>query len=521
MIFCTTIDYDDSTYTSCVTPDGKYHILGVKNIENKLIFHDTSNEPKDDGNPDYECILPTPCSVVQINGDGRLVAAGGSWDEFSNASHIYVFNTSTRELVREFAVTHQYFEISPDGNYLTVNDNQSNSGIYWVSNGSIVTKFSKNYELLKFSPDSRFIAAYNNSVNSRLEIFSFPDLERVYSLAGAANFSLCPCRSGMFSWSADGQYLAAVLGSNNTIRVFETSTWMTIYEITTNHANLRYTFVSFAPNGTALAVGGSNLEKAGISLGLQLYETTSWSKVYDEPNQIDYEFERSHNNLGADEYPIFETISWLPDGSVFISATYYKPSISYDSNPGPDDLEKIYYSIIFPLILVSIVIVVLVSIYGFLFYFKPYFGPWYSKLKPYELKTQITRSRIIQVHPGCIFSEIKRSIESSYSNVYYHLSVLEREELIFSKTSRFKKRFYSINYPKFSSMFPQTHDHGIHEKIFMLLLTHPGLTQKEIAISLRISEATVSRYIIDLLTENFIRREREGKVWKCYANPHL
>ena len=62
---------------------------------------------------------------------------------------------------------------------------------------------------------------------------------------------------------------------------------------------------------------------------------------------------------------------------------------------------------------------------------------------------------------------------------------------------------------------------GVHEKIFLLLLQHPGLSQKELAAKLNISEATVSRYFLDLMTENFIRRERVGKVWKCYANPYV
>jgi predicted transcriptional regulator len=70
-----------------------------------------------------------------------------------------------------------------------------------------------------------------------------------------------------------------------------------------------------------------------------------------------------------------------------------------------------------------------------------------------------------------------------------------------------------------AKMFPAKTDSGVHERIFLLLLKHPGLTQKEIAKKLHISEATVSRYILDLLTENFISRERDGKIWRCYAKP--
>jgi predicted transcriptional regulator len=90
--------------------------------------------------------------------------------------------------------------------------------------------------------------------------------------------------------------------------------------------------------------------------------------------------------------------------------------------------------------------------------------------------------------------------------------------VIFSKFSGIKKQFYSSSYPSISRTFPAKEDHSIHEKIFLLLEDQPGLTQKEIAARLNISEPTVSRYVIDLMTENFIRREKEGNVWKCYVN---
>jgi predicted transcriptional regulator len=523
MIFSLVWDDEDSSYTSCVTPDGNYHIMIAKRDVYQLIIQNTGIGSFGNGTTNYRLNLSTPCSIVQMNSDGSLVATGGSRVDESNASHVYVYNTTTRELVLELPVPHQHFELSPNGNYLSINDKNSYSGIYWVANGTLFKKLSNNYELLKFSPNSRYIAAYNNSSPGRIEILSFPDLKNVHGVNSAIEFSLNPGRSGIFSWSIDGQYLAIVQGSNNSILILEPDTWITMCKITTNLPTFKFSFVSFSPNGSLLAVGGSNLAKTGISLGLQLYETKSWSKGYDEPNQLDFEELKSHNSkLRTEDKLIFETLTWLPDGSVFISATYYRPIDSSNSSSGSDDATG-FYSNLVPIFLVFIVIVVLVSIYGFLFYFRPYIAPWYSKLRPDELKNQATRSKIldyVQMHPGCIFSEIKGSMKGSYSNLYYHLSVLEREELIFTKTSGFRKRFYSINYPKFSSMFPQIQDHGIHEKIFMLLLNHPGLTQKEIANQLSISEATVSRYIIDLLTEKFIRRERHGKVWRCYANPY-
>lgn len=526
-----TIDNEFQTYNSCVTPDGMHHIKGT-NIGRLLIF-DISGDEGEDEFTNFDCALPTSCPIVRITDNSELIFAGGSWANTLNASSIYIINISTQKIDRVIGVPHQYFDISSDGRYITTQNQYLSSGIYWTSNGSNIMNLSKDYDLLKFSPDSEYLITYDKSGDGYFEIFKFPEMTSNFRMAGSANFTLCPNRSSTICWSSERRFVAINHASENAIKIIDTTTWKVIKELTTTHNKYYFTSVLFSPNGKYLAIGGSKLDGIGISLGLQIYNTTTWSLVFDDPYQIDYQEDLADMfvdmNGGAEidnldsQYPIYETMAWLPDGSVFLSIALYKGNIPY--NPEAEISSSGNNNFIYLLaIITGSSILVIVCVYSLLFYLGPYVGPFYSKLKPNELQNQTTRRYILEYvlsHPGCDFSDIKRSMQSSYSNVYYHLSVLMREDLIFSKISGIRKRFYSSSYPKMTEMFPHEEHSGVHEKIFLLLLNEPGLTQKELATRLNISEATVSRYILDLLTENFIRREREGKVWKCYANPYV
>ena len=115
---------------------------------------------------------------------------------------------------------------------------------------------------------------------------------------------------------------------------------------------------------------------------------------------------------------------------------------------------------------------------------------------------------------------IVRDLGLSYPTVKWHIDLLVKQEFISYKNVGNKNVYFPYNMiaDKDIELFTFLNKDKARA-LFLTLIKKAGLTQKEIARSLNISEATVSRYILDLLTENFIRRERHGKVWKCYANP--
>ncbi|UCH88058.1 MAG: winged helix-turn-helix transcriptional regulator [Thermoplasmata archaeon] len=519
---------DNNSITSCFTPDCNYQIYGSWDNDSRLHFIDISGYPDRIGGGNFNITLPTLCSIVKITTEGQIVAVGGSWDQSTPAPHIYIVDVSNRMLVKQIDIPHQYFEISPDGEYLAVIDNNSYSAIYWTSNSTLYKKFIGNYGLLTFSPDGSYLAAFNESDNGRLDFLKFPEMTIILSIDGKPNFTLSPNRGGIISWSPDGEQLAVIISSKNIINIIKTSTWEVAGKIITTDDEFYFNFVSFSPEGGWLAVGGSTIEGIGVSLGLHIYDTEDWSRTYSEPNQIDYEEMVKQHYKPDDKYAIFDLIAWKNENSLYLSVTLYPGTIELnldtDAEDDPDDIEtgekprdEDNYVLI---VGTGVSVFVILSLFGILAYLGILPNPLYSKLKPDELLNLETRNNIfgyIQEHPGCNFSDIKNSFEISNSNVNYHLWVLERENVIFSKYTGFKRNFYSTSYPRMSKTIPDQVEQGIPEKIFRLLLEQPGLTQKEIAANLGISESTVSRYIIDLMTENFIRRERDGNIWRCYA----
>jgi predicted transcriptional regulator len=531
------IGFEDNIYTSCLTPDGK-RLVKCIGAENRLAFFDISGESLNDELSNFDLTLPTPCPVVHISKSGTILAAGGGWNESEVAPAIYLINISSQKLENTIIAPHQYFEMSLDGKYLVTNNQDFDCSIYWVSNGSKKLYLDGYYLSTKFSRDSKHLAAYSPKNNGLVEVFKFPEMTREFMLPRNANFSLCPNRSNMFSWSKDGEFLAVTFADDNIIKIINTNTWQIVQELSPNFRDYNYTSSVFSPFDDYLAIGTSVWVSESVSLGVQVFDTKTWSMTHDESELIDYNEdildvlkttgEFYNNEFILNRTPILDSLTWRPDGSIYLSVTMFdgskpiNPNINDDVPPENDPSDNGIPTIVLQFIIITFTIILIFL--TITYYFRPYhiLAPFYSKLDPNDLENQVTRKSIlqfIQTHPGCIFSEIKRSLQGSYSNFYYHLSVLERERLVYFKFNGMRKQFYSSNYPKFSKLFEQLEQRGLHEKIFLLLLKSPGLTQKEIAIKLKISEATVSRYIIDLLMENFIWRERDGKVWRCYSNP--
>jgi predicted transcriptional regulator/WD40 repeat protein len=520
---------NNNSFATCFTPDMNYHVYGAWDNDTRIHFIDISGDPERVGGGNFNLTPPEPCSIVKITGDGRYLTAGGGWADSYDASNIYLFNITNRTLVKSIEVAHQYFEISPDGEYLAVIDNRTYTSIYRTSDNSIFKKFSRDIGLLTFSHDGQYLSAFNSSDNGSMSVFMFPEMTPVFNIEGTPNFTLSPNREGIIAWSPEGDYAAVIIASKNEVKIIDSNIWKVERTFVATDENFHFNFVSFSPEGGFLAVGGSTIESPGVSLGLQIYNTEDWKRVHNEPNEIDYSELVKHNNIFEEEYLIFDSFTWLDENRLYLSATKFPGTIELnleiEADDEPDDaspeglaLDDVDYVLI---VGTGVSIIIILSIFGMLSHLGLLPNPLYTKLKPDEVKNQETRNNIfsfIHEHPGCNFSDIKKSVQRSNSNVYYHISVLEREDVIFSKFSGIKKQFYSSSYPRISRTFPAKEDQSIHEKIYLLLEDQPGLTQKEIAVRLNISEPTVSRYVLDLMTENFIRREKDGNVWKCYAN---
>jgi len=146
--------------------------------------------------------------------------------------------------------------------------------------------------------------------------------------------------------------------------------------------------------------------------------------------------------------------------------------------------------------------------------------PLYTKLKKDEVLDTYTRGKIhgyIMANPGEHYNAIKRALGMNNGSLAYHLNVLEKEELVKSKTNGIYKRFY----PK-DMIIPnggQIHLTEAQKLILKNIEETPGISQKDIAALLGVSASTINYHITKLVEMNAVRTERKGIGVRYYKTP--
>jgi DNA-binding MarR family transcriptional regulator len=149
----------------------------------------------------------------------------------------------------------------------------------------------------------------------------------------------------------------------------------------------------------------------------------------------------------------------------------------------------------------------------------PLFFPLYSRLRKDELLEQKTRNLIYQhiiSNPGDNFNHIRDKLNLNNGTLIYHLQALEREEYIKSMKDGIYKRFYPMDVK-----VQRVNGFGIQSvqgKMIMHMIHNPGLTQKEIASALGISQQVVSYHLKLLAESGHIRAKKQGKTNRYYVN---
>ncbi|MCK5398126.1 MAG: winged helix-turn-helix transcriptional regulator, partial [Thermoplasmata archaeon] len=148
------------------------------------------------------------------------------------------------------------------------------------------------------------------------------------------------------------------------------------------------------------------------------------------------------------------------------------------------------------------------------------FLPLYTKLKKDEVLDTYTRGKIhgyIMANPGEHYNAIKRALGMNNGSLAYHLNVLEKEDLVKSKTSGMYKRFYPRD-----MIIPNggpVHLTEAQKLILKNIEETPGISQKDIAALLGVSASTVNYHITRLVEMNAVRTERKGIGVKYFKTP--
>jgi PKD repeat protein/DNA-binding MarR family transcriptional regulator len=141
--------------------------------------------------------------------------------------------------------------------------------------------------------------------------------------------------------------------------------------------------------------------------------------------------------------------------------------------------------------------------------------PLYTRINRKAVLDNFTRGRIyehIRVNPGEHYRGIKDALELNNGCLTYHLKVLERENLIQSRTDGTYKRFYPYGM-KISKGQPSK----IQELLLDKILETPYITQRELAEQIGIDNSTVNYHINIMAGAGIIRSEKHGRVKQYYA----
>lgn len=147
----------------------------------------------------------------------------------------------------------------------------------------------------------------------------------------------------------------------------------------------------------------------------------------------------------------------------------------------------------------------------------PVFIFLYSKIKRDEILDNYTRGQIhgyILANPGEHYNSIKGALDLNNGTLAYHLNRLEAENIIKSRLDGLFKRFYPA-----SMKMPETNGHALTEvqrSIIAKIKETPGISQRDIASLMKLSNATINYHLERLLKKGAVRRERAGMRNRCY-----
>jgi len=149
----------------------------------------------------------------------------------------------------------------------------------------------------------------------------------------------------------------------------------------------------------------------------------------------------------------------------------------------------------------------------------PFFIPLYTRIQKEDVLDQFVRGQIfgyIKTNPGVHYNQIRRGMGVKNGTLSYHLSVLEKTELIKSRREGLKYRAF---YPT-GMKFPKNERFRLTElqiEILNLIKKRHGINQKEIAEELGKKPQTINYNIKILKQAELIDLVKKGRKTICFS----
>jgi len=150
--------------------------------------------------------------------------------------------------------------------------------------------------------------------------------------------------------------------------------------------------------------------------------------------------------------------------------------------------------------------------------FLPLLIPMYTRIQKEDVLDQFVRGQIygyIKTNPGVHYNQIRRGMDVKNGTLSYHLSVLEKTELIKSRREGLRYRAF---YPT-GMKFPKEQRFRLTEfqiSILNIIKENGGITQKEIAMKLGKKPQTINYNIKVLAQADIIEVIKKGRKTVCY-----
>lgn len=151
--------------------------------------------------------------------------------------------------------------------------------------------------------------------------------------------------------------------------------------------------------------------------------------------------------------------------------------------------------------------------------------PLYARLKKNEVLENPLRDDIlahVQETPGISASELGRRVECGWGTLVYHLTVLERMQLVSSAREGRHKRFFAqgrINYSDKGAVGLLANPAA--RTILDAIRGSPGTIQKDLSVRLNLSPGTVAWHVERLAAEGLVIKEDEGRTVRYYPSERL
>jgi len=153
---------------------------------------------------------------------------------------------------------------------------------------------------------------------------------------------------------------------------------------------------------------------------------------------------------------------------------------------------------------------------GFRWWWLQFLAPLYTRLARSELLDHDTRAAIythLEDDPGTHLRQLKRELDLKHGTLLHHLQMLEDQGIIRSVKDGMYRRFYHVEDAPTGGGTPST-----RERVERAILAEPGTTNQAIADALDEEPSTVHYHVDQLVDEDRVARDREGRQVRLYPS---